>query len=90
MTTNWLNKIDLTVRRPGRINYEIEFFDVTQDKAKEMFLRIIDSDSDTKKENLATVFSEKIPHLTFSKALVQQFLVKYMKNKEKAMNEANT
>lgn len=73
MTTNYKEKLDPALLRPGRIDemYEINY--ASQYQIEKMCLRFY------KDEKLAKSFAEKIPENKFSMSMIQGYLLKFRK-----------
>lgn len=73
MTTNYKEKLDPALLRPGRVDemYEINY--ASQYQIEKMCLRFF------KDEKLAKNFAEKIPENKFSMSMIQGYLLKFRK-----------
>lgn len=73
MTTNFKEKLDPALLRPGRIDemYEINY--ASRYQIEKMCLRFY------KDEKIAKEFAEKIPENKFSMSMIQGFLLKFRK-----------
>lgn len=81
MTTNYAERLDPALTRPGRIDYRLKFDLASQEQARGMFLylygRISAGISPEKLEELASTFASRIPHKKVSPAMLQDFLLRY-------------
>ena len=74
MTTNYKEKLDPALLRPGRVDqmYEINF--ASRFQIEKLCYRFF------KDEKLAVEFSKMLPEYKFSMSMIQGFLLKYRKN----------
>lgn len=87
MTTNFIDRLDPALIRPGRIDKRVYLGKLGQRAAKEMFLRLFEADEGTsetatsrdveKLDSLAEDFSRKLPAEMFTPAQVQGYLLEY-------------
>ena len=73
MTTNYVDRLDPALIRPGRIDYKITMDYSTKDQIKYMYKQIINNTNE-KDEN---TFYKKIQNQKFTTALLQKYLFKY-------------
>ena len=85
MTTNFADRLDSALIRPGRIDKVIEFKHATNEQIKEMFCRFIPSQSD-KSDKFIEILNEM--SLDISIAELQQFLFTY-RNSENIIENMN-
>ena len=69
MTTNNIDKIDTTLRRPGRIDYIIEFDYAKNNQIEEMFLSFFPN-----KTEIMGIFLKEVKSIKTSMAVVQKYL----------------
>ena len=84
MTTNNLNKIDSTLRRPGRIDYIIEFDYASNNQIQEMFSIFFPNT----KTDIMSNFLKEIKTTKTSMAVVQKYLFEN-RNEEDIMTNIN-
>ena len=71
MTTNYKNRLDKALIRPGRIDYMMQFDYATKDQVKHMFLRFIPSQEERFEEFYKFIQKNRLKLTT---AMLQQFL----------------
>lgn len=95
ITTNFPEKIDPVLVRPGRIDMKVEFGRANREQVREIFLKttkpFVPEDLkkyDRKKmEALADKFTAKVPEFTLSPAQVQQCCTEYIDEPDRAVKE---
>ena len=75
MTTNYMNRLDKALIRPGRIDYCLHFDYATKLQIKHMFMRFFPERNEECEELLAYIKKNKLKLTT---AILQQFLFTYM------------
>ena len=75
MTTNYMNRLDKALIRPGRIDYCLHFDYATKVQIKHMFMRFFPERNEECEELLAYIKKNKLKLTT---AILQQFLFTYM------------
>lgn len=75
MTTNYMNRLDKALIRPGRIDYCLHFDYATKLQIKHMFMRFFPGKDDKCEELLTYIKKNKLKLTT---AILQQFLFTYM------------
>lgn len=75
MTTNYFNRLDKALIRPGRIDYSLHFDYATKSQIKHMFMRFFPEKDDECEEFLTYIRNNKLKLTT---AILQQFLFTYM------------
>ena len=73
ITTNYVNKLDSALLRPGRIDYIVHFDHATKEQIEMMFNNFRPND------NSFEEFYKKIKNSKFSTAILQKFFFKYRK-----------
>ena len=86
MTTNYKNRLDKALIRPGRIDYCVHFDYATKEQIKHMFIRFFPEREEQCEEFLKYVKKEKLKMTT---AILQQFLFTNM-YKENVMDDIDT
>jgi chaperone BCS1 len=83
MTTNFKEKLDPALLRPGRIDemYEINY--ASRYQIEKMCLRFY------KDEKIAKEFAEKLPENKFSMSMIQGFLLKFRKCPSKLVEKTD-
>ncbi|WWD02042.1 hypothetical protein V865_000080 [Kwoniella europaea PYCC6329] len=102
-TTNWKDRIDVALSRPGRCDIWIEFKHATKSQAKLLFEYFYRSDPDSKdtgkegeklfKEDvssLAEEFSSHIPEDEISVSALQGYLMRYKRQPELAVENVRS
>ena len=84
MTTNYQNRLDPALIRPGRIDFSLELSQATKDQAVSMFARFY-PDSYELKCHFEKAFEEKT--LPFSPAEIQGIFIKHQCDPMKAISE---
>ena len=77
MTTNYVDRLDPALIRPGRIDYKLKLDYSTKEQVTLMYNKIISSKDDKD----SSKFYKKISNYKFTTALLQKYLFKYRKNK---------
>ncbi|KAK0110459.1 hypothetical protein ONS96_002070 [Cadophora gregata f. sp. sojae] len=100
MTSNFANKLDKALTRPGRIDRQVFLGSMSPDCAKWLFIRMFSSDSDATPltslldtehlDKLATEFSTYIPKDTFTPAQLQEFLISHRHSAANAVKETKS
>jgi len=75
MTTNYMNRLDKALIRPGRIDYCLHFDYATRTQIKHMFMRFFPEKDEECEELLNYIKKNKLKLTT---AILQQFLFTYM------------
>lgn len=71
MTTNYINKLDSALIRPGRVDYRVEFKNATKDQIKRLFCRFYPAT----KSDVADVFVANIEDYKYSMAQLQGYFM---------------
>jgi chaperone BCS1 len=82
MTTNYVDRLDAALIRPGRCDVQLEIGNATEDQIKRLFLRFYPAS-----EDLADKFVALIPSETISMATLQGHFLKYRKNAQEALDK---
>ena len=77
ITTNYVNKLDSALIRPGRIDYVITFSDATKEQIKEIFLKFRPND-----EKIFDKFYKNVKKKNITIAMLQNFLFNYRNEKD--------
>ena len=87
MTTNKPETLDEALIRPGRVDQQVEFTNATSNQARELFLRMYESEDSATSElpKLAMEFSSHIPDSMFSPAQLQGYLLMHQNTPRKAL-----
>ncbi|KIY03444.1 uncharacterized protein Z520_00135 [Fonsecaea multimorphosa CBS 102226] len=92
LTSNYAERLDPALTRPGRVDYRLEFELATKEQAHNIFLRLQASNSHGEArvglEELAQAFADKIPEKVLSPAEIQDFLLHRPDDPERAVREA--
>lgn len=88
ITTNEPEKLDPALRRSGRIDYEVEFTNASQEQVKRMFVRMFDSEERNSKEldEMGEQFAGMVPEHQYSLAELQEFFLTRMTPQEAILN----
>lgn len=81
MTTNCIEKLDLALIRPGRVDLRLEFKLATKEQVKGMFLKFYPEEKE-----LANEVSNRIPEDTVSTAQLQGFFLLHKNNPEEIIH----
>lgn len=76
MTTNHVNKLDSALKRPGRVDKIVEFFNPDKNIIEKMFYYYFPSLSEQK--NIFESFYEKIANLKVTPALLQNYFFEFI------------
>ena len=83
MTTNYPDRLDPALTRPGRIDYQLKFDLASQEQARRMFLhlcgvsKLVTDLSPEEIEEAASTFASRIPDKKISPAALQDYLLRY-------------
>jgi len=95
MTTNFPDKLDMALTRPGRADLQIGFTMATTPQIRRLFLSIYATDfpessttvvSDAALSQMAVDFADRIPSSTFTPAAIQGYLLSYKKTPQLALD----
>lgn len=94
VTTNFPHKLDPALRRPGRLDYQIEFTYANREQIRDIFMRVMKpftteelKDYDNAKlQALADKFADQVPERELSPAQVQQYCIEQIDDPEAAAN----
>ena len=105
MTTNYRGRIDEALLRPGRVDEQIKFGLASTTQIRELFKRMytgfdpevplgsepkpIQPSSQTRLEQMADEFAQKVPADQYSPAEVQGFLLRIKKEPHRALDEVD-
>lgn len=81
LTTNYRNKLDKALIRPGRVDKEIHFSYATINQIEQIYKKII-----PKQINILDTFIKKISHLNLTTAILTKFFF-YYKNEESILSK---
>ncbi len=95
MTTNFPDKLDVALTRPGRVNLQIGFTMATTPQLRRFFLSISATEfpepsttviSDAALSQMAADFADHIPSSTFTPAAIHGYLLSYKKTPQLALD----
>ncbi|KAI8849182.1 P-loop containing nucleoside triphosphate hydrolase protein [Chytridium lagenaria] len=88
MTTNYMDRLDPALIRPGRVDVRVHFDRATSLQIEELFIQFFPADATTPPEiirKLAKSFAGHIPDRSMSMAAVQGFLMKHKGQPRRAL-----
>jgi len=85
MTTNYIERLDAALIRPGRVDYIAKLDLATKDQIRKLFLRFFPLN-----ETEAIDFTSKIPANTFSMAQLQGYFLFYKENLQLVMQSTDS
>ncbi|OQV03771.1 hypothetical protein CLAIMM_08772 [Cladophialophora immunda] len=93
LTSNYADRLDPALTRPGRVDYRLRFDLATKEQAHNIFLRLQASDNPHEArvdmEEVARAFANKIPEAVLSPAEIQDFLLHHRDDPGKAVDEVD-
>ncbi|OAP63353.1 hypothetical protein AYL99_02580 [Fonsecaea erecta] len=93
LTSNYAERLEPALTRPGRVDYHLEFGLATKEQAHGIFLRLQAHSNRCEArsglEDLAKAFADKIPEKVLSPAEIQDFLLHRRDDLQKAVDEVN-
>ena len=84
MTSNYPEKLDPALIRPGRVDVHEKFHLATQEQIRQLFLRFYPEENNL--DDLAEKFSLKLESGKYSMAKIQGYLMNYRRNPIAAVN----
>ncbi|RSL43416.1 hypothetical protein CEP54_015094 [Fusarium duplospermum] len=76
ITTNNPQSLDLAIKRPGRVDYDVYLTNASKSQAKQLFQNNYCASMHEDLESTAQKFADEVPELLFSPAEIQQYLLK--------------